>query len=211
MRPACGCRRARAWEKSVLTAVTAPPGPPHSPADPSLKSATSWYALAVHRRSEAPAAAALQGVADEVFLPARRIRRVWSDRVKIVEEPLFPGYLFVRTALSSARRVELLKVRQVYDLVGRIPGDERIAHAVPHHEIDAVRAVIQADRSVEPVGRLVAGTVVRVVSGPLRGVRGRVERGPNGQQRLVVQVELLGRGVRTALDANDVIEDAGEG
>jgi transcription antitermination factor NusG len=39
----------------------------------------------------------------------------------------------------------------------------------------------------------------------LKGVTGVVEEAADGQRRLVVQVALLGRGVRTVLSADDVL------
>ncbi len=165
----------------------------------------AWHAVAVHARQEKAAAAALADRGLEVFLPTRIERRPWSDRVKKVELAFFPGYLFVRTALSAARRVEMLKVRQVYDLVGKIPGDDRIARAIPDWEIESLKTVVRSAREVDPVEGLVKGTPVVIGAGGLKGARGVVLQGPDGQRRLVVQVELLGRGVRTTLSAEDVL------
>lgn len=165
-----------------------------------------WYALAVHKRSEAHAAADLGAVVDEVFLPVRVERRAWSDRIKRSEEPLFPGYLFVRATLSVEARLAFLRVRHVMDLVGRLPGDERLARFIPDGEIEGLRIVVNAERALDPIERLLPGRHVLVASGPLRGARGVVEEGADGHRRLVVQIALLGRGVRTVLQADDVVE-----
>ncbi len=165
-----------------------------------------WYAVHVKARKEKAAARALGERGFEVFLPARIERRPWSDRVKRVELALFPGYLFVRTPMSAARRVELLRSGHAYDLVGRLPGDERIAHAIPDGEIDSLKTLLATERDLDPTERLVEGTRVVVVGGPLRGVRGVVEEAPDGRRRVVVQIALLGRGVRSLLSADDVIE-----
>jgi len=167
---------------------------------------SAWHALAVHARSESSAAAELQARVDEVFLPVRVERRAWSDRIKVAERPLFPGYLFVRLALDARARVELLRCKHVVELVGRLPGDARIARAIPDHEVEALRIVVGAERALDPIERLVPGRHVLVGAGPLRGARGVVEQGPDGQRRLVVQIALLGRGVRTVLRADDVVE-----
>jgi transcription termination/antitermination protein NusG len=169
---------------------------------------TSWYALAVHARSELSSAAALTTTLarDDVFVPVKRERRAWSDRVVTSEVPLFPGYVFVRTVLTPAVRVRVLKVRGVHDFVGRVPGDARIARPVGTAEIEALRILVDAERALDPIERLARGTHVFVAAGPLKGARGVVEEGPDGQRRLVVQIELLGRGVRTVLGADDVVE-----
>lgn len=164
-----------------------------------------WYALSVHSRKERAAQAGLAERGFEVFLPTRVERRAWSDRIKSMETVLFPGYIFIRAALDAERRVEMLKVRQVWDLVGRLPDDERIARHIPDCEIESLKKVIQADRRIDPVMGLVEGTEVVVGQGPLRGARGVVIEAPDGRRRLVVQVSLLNRGVRALLQADDVL------
>lgn len=164
-----------------------------------------WHAVGVHARQEKAAAAELCRRGFEVFLPLTSERRIWSDRIRDVEQALFPGYLFLRTALSAARRVEVLKARGVFDLVGKLPGDPRIARAIPDWQIESLRAVVEARRELDPVTGLVPGTLVQVGAGPLKGARGVVEEAADGRRRLVVQVALLGRGVRCTLDADDVV------
>jgi transcription antitermination factor NusG len=166
-----------------------------------------WYALAVHARRERAAAAALLGVVDDVFLPMQVERRAWSDRIHRVEVPLFAGYLFVRLVLSAESRVDLLKAKPTIDLVGRRAGARDIAPSIPDDEIASLRTLLAAQRAVDPVERMVPGVAVVVGAGPLQGVRGVVERAVDGQRRLVVQVSLLGRGVRTILMADDVLEE----
>jgi transcription antitermination factor NusG len=176
------------------------------PTDPLVE---RWYALAVRGRQEKAAEGILGSRGFHVFLPTRAERRAWSDRVQTLRRALFPGYLFLRTALTAARRVEILKVPQAFDLVGRIPGDDRIARHVPDVEVESIRILVEADREVDPVDRLVLGTPVQVVGGGLKGAWGVVEDPPDGKRRLVVQVHLLGRGVRAHLCADDVLEAKG--
>src|SRR5262245_1098781 len=70
-----------------------------------------WYALWTHSHCEQLVRGQLDGRGFEVFLPTIG---VWSWRAGMkhrIRRPLFPGYLFVRDALSGARYVELLKAR----------------------------------------------------------------------------------------------------
>jgi transcriptional antiterminator NusG len=166
-----------------------------------------WYALAVLARQEKSALEDMRRRGFESWLPLRVERRAWSDRIQNVELALFPGYVFVKTALDVQKRLDLLKVRGAHDLVGRLPGDARIARAIPDSEIESLRTVVDTDRAIDPLTKIVPGARVRVVFGPLKGAFGILERGLDGQRRLVVQVALLGRGVRTVLSADDVVED----
>jgi transcriptional antiterminator RfaH len=169
--------------------------------------APAWYALHVTARQEKAAHADLARRGLETFLPMRRERRAWSDRIQLVETALFPGYLFVRASLSASMRVQLLKSKGVHELVSRLPGDPRIARHIPDHEMATLLALCAAERALDPIARLVPGTPVRVAAGPLRGIHGVVARGPDGRRRLLAHITLLGRGVRTQLLADDVIEE----
>ena len=169
----------------------------------------SWYAVAVYARQEKAAAIAIRARGIEVFLPTRMDRRAWSDRVQSVETALFPGYLFVRVVMSAAVRVELLKAGQVLDVVGRLPGGERVARCIPDEEIESLLTLVSSPCNLDPVARLVPGKLVVIAQGPLKGARGIVQELARGKRRLIVQIELLGRGVAAELSAEDVVELAG--
>lgn len=174
-------------------------------ADPQASGAR-WYAVAVHTRQERAAAAGLSERGFRVFLPTRCERRLWSDRVQRVELALFPGYLFLRAQLTAARRVEILRVRQVYDLVGRTPGHPRIARDVPAAELESLARLVESDRELSRQNSLERGADVVVCHGPLRGVRGKLVSDAHGQRKLAVQIPLLGRSVRTWVSPDDLLE-----
>ena len=177
----------------------------HARAD-KAQASERWYALAVHARQERAAATGLSQRGFEVFLPTRCERRLWSDRVQRMTLALFPGYLFLRTGLTAARRVEILRVRQVYDLVGRTPGHPDIARHVSESEIESLKQLLRSERELHAEDHLVRGAEVLVCHGPLRGVRGALVSEPGGHKRLAVQIPLLGRSVRTWLSRDDILE-----
>lgn len=55
----------------------------------------SWYVLYTRPKAEKQVAQRLLEIEKEVYLPLHKIKRRWSDRVKIVEIPLFTSYVFV--------------------------------------------------------------------------------------------------------------------
>jgi len=55
-----------------------------------------WYAVQTKSRHEKVVSQYLRATGVEEFLPLYRARRRWSDRVKVVEMPLFCSYLFCR-------------------------------------------------------------------------------------------------------------------
>ena len=62
-----------------------------------------WYAIRVQSKFENLASATLRGKGYEEFLPLYRSRRRWSDRVKQLDLPLFPGYLFCNPGAQQRR------------------------------------------------------------------------------------------------------------
>lgn len=165
-----------------------------------------WYAIAVYARQEKAARDELLSLGYQAFLPTLHKKRIWSDRVKAVELALFPGYLFVNAVLDAEARFKIVRPKQVIDVVGkRMAGSHEVAQHVPDRVISSLQLVLQQSQNAEPTERLLKGVEVRVVQGPLRGAIGIVEKEPNGAQRLVVQVPLLGRGVRTELSVEDVV------
>lgn len=173
-----------------------------------LQPSDKWYALSVYSRQEKAAHSEIQALGVESFLPTSPVRRLWSDRIKQLQQPLFPGYLFVRLALNPESRIKLIRLRQVIDLVGKNKNystSGMMVSSIPETQIDSLRLLIRSPHLLEPTQRLVAGTEVKIATGPLKGAYGIVEREPSGKRRIIVQVPLLGRGVRTELSVDDVL------
>lgn len=153
-----------------------------------------WYALKVRASHEARVAAHLSGKGYELFLPFYKCRRRWSDRVKEVEAPLFPGYLFCR--FNAQKRLPILTTPGVIQVVGC----NRSPIPVDDSEIDAIQRFIASGIPNQPWPFLQVGDRVRIESGPLRGLEGILIEF-KGKHRLVVSVNLLQQSVAAVLDS----------
>ena len=153
----------------------------------------SWFALHVRPRFESYVELQLGGKGYEVFLPTYESRRRWSDRVKTVVQPLFPGYVFCRFDVSA--RLPILVTPGVNSVVG--VGKTPIP--VDPGEITAIRNVINSGIASYPCDYIRDGESVRVESGPLEGLVGIVQRSKNSD-RLVVSLTLLMRSVSVEID-----------
>jgi len=181
------------------------PGP-MTPHDPSLP---LWYALRTRGRAERQAALRLEAAGVEVFPALALLTRTWSDRVKRVEMPLFPGYIFARFALADAARA--LAVPGVVEVVR--PG----GRAVPLRdaELEAVRRLAagvevtgQLPELMEEEDRLAPGVAVEVVSGPFRGLRGVFLERRRGGSRVAISIEAIWA-VRTVRMERDMVRPRG--
>ena len=147
-----------------------------------------WFALRVKPNFEKPVSAALRGKGFEEFLPLFRSRRQWSDRVKVMDLPLFPGYLFCR--LNLEERMPLITTPGFLYIVGVGKNPE----PVDESEILAIQSVLRSGVPVSPWPSLVVGQKVQVKEGPLRGLVGVVAKIAN-QHRMYVSVTLLKRSI----------------
>jgi transcription termination/antitermination protein NusG len=154
-----------------------------------------WFAVQVWSGHEHLSARHLSERGYEVFLPSYRERRRWSDRVKVVEQALFTGYVFCRLAPEVFGKI--VTARGVI----RIVGDGAGPLSIPASEIEAIQRIVAARLSTEPWPIPQIGQRVRIEFGPLRGIEGDVLMVKN-QQRLVVSVSLLQRAVAVEIDAS---------
>jgi transcription antitermination factor NusG len=67
----------------------------------------TWYAIYTKPRFEKKVHGWLQAKAIESYCPLTRISKQWSDRIKVVEEPLFKSYVFVQIAEDQKTEVRL--------------------------------------------------------------------------------------------------------
>jgi transcription antitermination factor NusG len=149
--------------------------------------------LQVRARHEAGVASVLGGKGYEWFLPLYKSRRRWSDRIKEVESPLFPGYLFCR--FNPNDRLPILKTPGVTQIVGC----KRVPIPVDEAEISAIRALVAACVPSSPCPFLEIGRKVRIEGGALSGLEGILTE-IKGKRRLVLSITLLQRSVAVEID-----------
>jgi transcription antitermination factor NusG len=66
-----------------------------------------WYAVYTKSRWEKKVNRLLQEKGIESYCPLNKVYRKWSDRIKIVEEPLFKSYVFVRVTEEEKMMVRM--------------------------------------------------------------------------------------------------------
>lgn len=154
----------------------------------------SWYALRVQSRLSSLASTTLRGKGYEEFLPLYRSRRKWSDRIKELELPLFPGYLFCRFDVSD----RLMPILTTPGVIG-ILGAGKTPVPVDIEEIEAIRAILRSGLAAQPWPLLRVGAKVYIERGPLAGLEGIVIN-TDKVYRLIVSVSMLQRSVAVEID-----------
>ena len=152
-----------------------------------------WYAILAKTSREKTASLLLENAGYESFVPISKYLRRWSDRMKEVEVPLFPGYLFCR--MNPHNRLPVLRTPGVIQIVG--VGKTPIA--VEEEEIAGIQRVGKSGLPTMPWPYMKIGQVVRIEEGPLRGLDGIVLR-IKSAVKLVLSVSLLQRSVAVEID-----------
>lgn len=152
-----------------------------------------WFALRVKSRAEKIVSLMARHKGFEEFLPLYQSRRRWSDRVKSVELPLIPGYVFCR--LNPEHRLPLLTIPGVLHLVGI----GKVPVPIEDSEIAAIQAAVRSGLWAEPWPFLEVGQRVELRDGPLAGLEGFLID-VRKQHRVVVSVSLLQRSVAVEIE-----------
>ena len=153
-----------------------------------------WYAAYTSANHEKRVAEQLSVRSVEHFVPLYESVRRWKDRKVRLHLPLFPGYVFVRLALSD--RLRVLQVPGV----ARLVGFNGLPSALPDSEIEALKAGLASGVRAEPHPYLTVGRRVRVKAGPLAGMEGILMRKRNGA-RFVISLDLIMRSVVVDVNA----------
>lgn len=164
--------------------------------------AENWYAVNSRPRYEKKVADALRAKGITVLLPLFAESHRWSDRQRIVQLPLFAGYVFVRLDATLESRIPVLRTAGVLGFVG-IRG---VGVAIPEEQIEAVQTLMEEGVLVTPHIFLQVGKRVRIRGGSLDGLRG-ILLAKNGDLSLVISVESIQRSIEIRVTGYEVVAD----
>jgi transcription antitermination factor NusG len=173
--------------QTIATEVVIPPLVP-----------AQWYAIQTRPRHEKRLAAELKEKRVDSYLPLLNEIHRWSDRRKVVQVPLFPGYIFVHAQLDPTIRFSILNTWGAVAFVG----PQREATPIPETQIEGIRTLLETKIPLSPYPFLKVGQRVRVRGGALDGVEGILVT--NGHKRLVISVESIQRSLSITIEGYDV-------
>jgi transcriptional antiterminator NusG len=159
----------------------------------------SWFVLHTKSRFENVVNEGLLKKSKDVFLPKIKVRSKRRDRKVMIQVPLFPGYLFVKTNLNPYEHVDILKTVGAVRLVGNKDGPI----PVPMETVESLKIMIRGGDTVSTGTRFRKGDRVVVVTGLFTGVTGTFVR-YRGVGRVVVNVEALGQYAWVEVDEEDI-------
>ena len=145
-----------------------------------------WYALYTRANGEKKLFEYLKEKNIECYLPTRKILKIWSDRKKWIEEPLFKCYIFVKVSYR-----EFFNVLNTPGAVCYVSFGGR-AQSIPEVQINNIKSFLsQCDHEVTlTYERIQKGVMVEVLAGSLKGIQGEVTN-LYGQTRLVIRIDSM--------------------
>lgn len=157
-----------------------------------------WFALQVNGKVTRKIATVLEKKGYESFTPCYSIKKVWCDRTRTFEVPVWLGYVFVK--MDARYRMPVLTTPGVYNVVG--VGRQPVP--ISETEIRAVRDLTRSGLPLEPWPFLKRGDPVNIVEGPLRGLTGMLVDVRNSY-RVVVSVQAIERSVAVHVNRESVV------
>jgi len=149
-----------------------------------------WYPIYTRSRAEKKTYEELLKKNIRSYLPLQKKLKQWSDRKKIVEEPLLKSYLFV---YISAK--EYTEVLMTYGISKFIYFSGKIA-AIPEKQIEDLKLLLATEADLEVIEFEVSpGEKVLIKAGPFKGIIAELVSLKN-KNSLVLRLQNLGYAIQ---------------
>jgi transcription antitermination factor NusG len=140
-----------------------------------------WHALYTRPRWEKKVADLLSKKNIETYCPVNKVYREWSDRRKIILEPLFTSYVFV-----NIDETEILRARATGGVINFVYWLSKPA-IIQNKEIDTIKRFLDQYENIQleriPVKH---NDLVRITSGVLMGQEGQIISANNKTVKVIL-------------------------
>jgi transcription elongation factor/antiterminator RfaH len=163
-----------------------------------------WYAVHTLPRREFGARAQLEAQSYMIFLPChlRTVRH--ARKLRTINAPFFPRYLFVRLDLSRDR---WRSINGTYGVAGIIMEGEQ-PMPVPLGIVEALKAALESGSETARNGDLQIGQQVEVMVGPFANLVGKLESF-DGRARVRILLQIMGTNTPVSLKCDAVVPISG--
>lgn len=158
--------------------------------------ANTWYLLYCKPRQELRAQQHLANQGFHSFLPVLTINKLKAGKQVQVTEPIFPRYLFLQI---NSTQVNLSAIRSTRGIKDFVRFGQHLAH-VPEQLVSSLCqeqiAMQEQENNKFPYNK---GDQIKILNGPFSGIDAVYDL-PDGEQRSIVLLSILGQWVQTTLD-----------
>ncbi|RPI65687.1 MAG: UpxY family transcription antiterminator [Ignavibacteriales bacterium] len=147
-----------------------------------------WFALYTRPRQEFKAAECMERNNILHYLPTIKRLSQWSDRKKLITEPLLRGYIFILA--DERERLNALKEYPVLNCVF----DKGKPAVIPKWQMENLYNFLKKESEFYLYEGLIPGNKVKINSGPFSGIIGIIQQS-DSTNTLAVTIELLNRSI----------------
>jgi transcription antitermination factor NusG len=145
-----------------------------------------WYPIYTRSRFEKKTQLELEKKQITTYLPLKKVLKQWSDRKKIVEEPLLKSYLFIYISIKEYNEVLLT------------PGFSRFIYfsgkiaSIPEKQIQDLRLLLANSTDLELIEYNISpGEKVLIKAGPFKGITAELVS-LKSKKSLILRLDQLG-------------------
>ncbi|MES2650169.1 MAG: UpxY family transcription antiterminator [Bacteroidota bacterium] len=146
-----------------------------------------WYPVYTRSRAEKKTQAELTKKNIISYLPLKKVEKQWSDRKKIIEEPLISSYIFVY--ISTKEYAEVLMTSGVARFIyfsGSIA-------SIPNQQINDLKLLMANSTDLEVLDfEVTPGEKVLIKAGPFKGILAELVSLKNNKKTIVLRLQNLG-------------------
>jgi transcriptional antiterminator NusG len=167
-----------------------------------MDSDMKWYALFVETGQEERLKQLINTVyPDEdikILIPKRKLKERRQGKTHEVVKKLFPGYVLIKTVMAINMYYRLSKLPMVYSILK----DECEPVPIRDEEMAVILALTSEGDTIGFSEVYREGDRITVVSGPLKGLEGIIEKFDARKKRIKVRIQFMGKERRIDLGAH---------
>lgn len=159
----------------------------------------TWFLLQTKSRQETRAIDNLERQGIHSFCPRITVEKLSRGRRIVVDEALFPGYLFVNFDHHAVSSTTVRSTRGVSHFVACAGAPVR----VPETLIEGLRERARQQENVKVACAINEGDTLDILEGPFRGLNAVFSQ-PDGDSRAIVLINLLNQSVKAVVPFSSV-------
>lgn len=154
----------------------------------------NWYQIYTHSNCEKSLYNKISALGVEAYLPLRKLKKQWTDRIVETEEPAFKSYLFAKLCSDDMRLIERLSGFGFFITYGNNKSSERFFPKITDLTIATIAQVLaEFPQAQLQTPKFKKGEEVVIKSGNLKGYRAIVlcSKSKKHDKRLAVKLQGL--------------------
>jgi len=163
---------------------------------------SAWYLIYTRPNHERVFARHLAENKIEFLLPTNKVKRIWHDRTKIIDIPLFPSYVFVHVKSMA----DYYNCMEAGGFCYYVKFGNQLA-VINQKIIEDIDLIVRKGKNIEVSPNVHYGQKVVISQGPLCGLSGELVT-HKGKEKVCVRINLFNRVILTDLNSNMMANEA---